>query len=113
MENKKINVSEVMKNIIHLGGEIMSNYSTESLDLKEITPEVAKSFNILLPLSKKDNNVVGWGIVVVEKIDLYKSVESSLSCGKDFNVSLDSDLLKKLLLLKLYSEDLNIFYTPN
>ena len=113
MKTKKIEVSQIMKNIIDLGGEIMSNYSTESLDLEEVTPEMAKNFHVLVPLSNNGIDQAGCDMVSIEKIDLQNTYNTSISCGKVHYVNVHPELLKNLLLLKLYSENIGMVYTSN
>lgn len=103
MKAKKIDVSQVIKKITELGGHVLLKQSAESV-LETVTPEMAKKIQVLAPLHK-DEEGSKVELISIEQIDLKESDHTGISYGEiDFYVKLSDELLKSILLLKLYSE---------
>lgn len=112
MKTKKIDVSRVIKKITDLGGHVVLKQSEES-DLETLTPEMAKKLQILAPLHEEEEGSKV-ELISIEQIDLKDSDHTGISYGEiDFYVRLNDELLKSILLLKLYSEGFSTIETTD
>lgn len=110
MKVKKIDLSVVIKKITTLGGYVLLKNSEES-DLETLTPEMAKELQVLTPLHK-DEEGGKLELISIKEIDLKESDQTGISYGEiDFYVQLESEMLKSILLLKLYSEGFSTLET--
>lgn len=112
MKTKSIDVGSVIKKITELGGHVVLKANeNEKSGFEILTPEMAKRLYVLVPLHE-DQEGSKVEMITIEQIDLKECDQFGISYGKiDFYVRLDAELLKFILLLKLYSENLSMIDT--
>jgi hypothetical protein len=106
MKSKKIDVPKVISSIIDLGGEVMSAHLKKS-EIK-FTPEVVENLIVLAPLKCNGEDKGGYEVINIGEINLEKTSNNLLAHGeyeKEHFVSLLPELMKSLILLKLFIED--------
>lgn len=108
MKPKAIDVSYVIKSITDLGGQVMSIFENVT-EFENLTPEMVKNLNVLVPLySETDKDEEKQSkLICVEKINVNKTYRNWLYYSGQ-RVLLNPELVKNLLLLKLYSDSFKI-----
>lgn len=105
---KSLEVAKAIRSITELGAiPMLPKRQSEG---KELTPEEMKSIEIIVPLvNEKNEHYNGFTSITVGDIDIHESHGEWLFCDqKNFPIIVESELFKSIMILRLFSENMDI-----